>query len=164
MIHNISWHVLNLEDYLEQRLTPEQALQAFVLCELGFGAKIYDLDSHRVTVQTHVAGSSEFTIFHGPRAEMADLVDVAAWYLQVSQNCSDHLRDQLGLPDLGMQWPYYIASAPEDQYKETVLKLSLVAWMGEQPSPRLLRYTPKHLLDAQLLRRELNAPLVEVLI
>lgn len=80
----------------EQTLTcddPLEALDHLVSAELAYGAQIPCVTDRCVTVQTHVFGSFDTTMYAGPADEMRPLVDVATLTRAIDDQHRDTIMD-----------------------------------------------------------------------
>ena len=166
MIHYVSWHVTNESDYLEQLLSPPDALRKLVRLELAFGAEIRHLEPEKITVRSEVGGETEYTLFFGTCDEMSDLVDLAAWYAKISLNCEPTIAIEVVryVPHQMGDWPELLVDFPRGtrDYYDRVLQLAILAWKKSPPFPALLARKPLDLIDAHIIHGDM--PLLEVLV
>lgn len=101
--------------YPERSETRLAALNKLVEFELGYGGSVVDLTKTKVVVQTRVLNCVDITTFEGSEDDMRPLVEVAGYYMMVSQGEANEqiisaVVEKLGTPphQVGMFRPLYL--------------------------------------------------------
>lgn len=83
---------------VENQRSVEDALETFLLYEVGFGGRVTDVSETRVEIVTSVMNCLDTTVFEGTAEAMLPLVQVAVVAVKVqaeTRTPSDHVMDRI---------------------------------------------------------------------